>query len=93
MAIESKPKRHVSFSEYVEEAVRTAVVTCEADGCTATVPSLQGCLSYGESPEEALQNLRDAVEAWVLTAIRFGDPVPDLDDLCLAYTTPSECQS
>jgi predicted RNase H-like HicB family nuclease len=93
MAIESKPKRQVSFSEYVEKAVRTAVVTCEADGCTATVPSLQGCLSYGESPAEALQNLRDAVEVWLLTAIRFGDPVPDLDDTCLAYATPDEYQS
>jgi len=93
MVIESKPKRRASLAEYVEEVVRRAVVTCEADGCTATVPSLEGCLSYGESPEEALQNLRDAVEAWVLTAIRFGDPVPDLDDLCLAYTAPSECQS
>jgi predicted RNase H-like HicB family nuclease len=93
MAIESKPKRRVSLADYVEEAMRRAVVTCEADGCTATVPDLPGCISCGDSPEEAMQNLRDAVEAWILTAIRFGDPVPDLDEFSLAYTAPTQCQS
>jgi predicted RNase H-like HicB family nuclease len=76
----------VSLSEYIEEAVRRAVVNCEADGCTVTVPELLGCISWGETPEEALLHLRDAVEAWVLTAIRFGDPIPPLGEIQLAYT-------
>ncbi len=83
----------MSLSEYIEEAARRAVVTCEEDGCTAVVPSLPGCISCGDTPEEALNNLRDAIEAWVLTAIRFGDPVPDLDEIGLAYTAPTECPS
>jgi predicted RNase H-like HicB family nuclease len=76
MAIESQSKQQVSFAAYVEEAIRRAVVTCEPDGCTAMVPELLGCISYGDTPEEALANLRDAVEAWVLTAVKFGDPIP-----------------
>jgi predicted RNase H-like HicB family nuclease len=76
MALESQTKLLVSLAEYLEEALRRGVVTCESDGCTATVPELLGCISYGDTPEEALANLRDAVEAWVLTAVKFGDPIP-----------------
>jgi len=75
MALESQTKLLVSLAAYVEEALRRAVVTCEPDGCTAMVPELLGCISYGDTPEEALANLRDAVEAWVLTAVKFGDPI------------------
>lgn len=79
-------ENRVRLAEYIEEAVRRAVVECEPDACTASVPELVGCISFGETREEALENLRDAVEAWVLTAIRFGDPVPPLGDIELAYT-------
>jgi len=79
MALESQLKQQVSFAAYVEEALRRGLVTCESDGCTAMVPELLGCVSYGDTPEAALNNLRDAVEAWLLTAIKFGDPVPELD--------------
>ena len=86
MALESQTKLLASLAEYVEEALRRGVVTCESDGCTATVPELLGCISYGDTPEEALNNLREAIEAWLLSAIKFGDPVPELDGVRLAYT-------
>lgn len=79
-------RNRVRLAEYIEEAVRHAVIECEPDGCTVIVPELDGCVTFGETPEEAIENLRDAVEAWVLTAIRFGDPVPPLGDFELAYT-------
>ena len=86
MALESQTKLLASLAEYVEEALRRGVVTCESDGCTATIPELLGCISYGDTPEEALNNLREAIEAWLLSAIKFGDPVPELDGVRLAYT-------
>jgi predicted RNase H-like HicB family nuclease len=86
MALESQTKLLASLAEYVEEALRRGVATCESDGCTATVPELLGCISYGDTPEEALNNLREAIEAWLLPAIKFGDPVPELDGVRLAYT-------
>lgn len=79
-------RNRVGLADYIAAAVRSAVIECEPDGCTATVPELTGCVTFGETPEEALDNLRDAVEVWVLTAIRFGDPVPPVGDFELAYT-------
>jgi predicted RNase H-like HicB family nuclease len=42
----------------------------------ATIPELEGCLSDGETPEEALVHVRDAIEQWLHEAERLGRPIP-----------------
>ena len=37
----------------------------EDGGFTAIVPSLPGCISEGDSKEEALQNIREAIELYL----------------------------
>jgi predicted RNase H-like HicB family nuclease len=37
----------------------------EAGYFVAEVPALSGCLSQGKTKEEALQNIREAVEGWL----------------------------
>jgi predicted RNase H-like HicB family nuclease len=37
----------------------------EEGGFTAYVPSLPGCISEGDTREEALQNIREAVELYL----------------------------
>lgn len=37
----------------------------EEGGYTITVPSLPGCISEGESREEALRNIREAIELYL----------------------------
>lgn len=46
-------------------------------GFTALVPDLPGCMSDGETPEEALRNARDAIECWIEAATELGHSVPD----------------
>jgi antitoxin HicB len=48
----------------------------EGGGFAATVPDLPGCMSDGETPEEALANVRDAVEVWIEEARALGRTVP-----------------
>jgi predicted RNase H-like HicB family nuclease len=48
----------------------------EGGGFLATVPDLPGCMSDGETPEEALANIQDAVAAWIEEAQDLGRPVP-----------------
>ncbi len=43
----------------------------------AEVPSLPGCISQGSSREEALSNIRDAIEAWMHAMRSKGRPIPD----------------
>ena len=48
----------------------------DGGGFVATVPDLPGCMSDGETPEEALANVRDAVAAWIEEARALGRSVP-----------------
>lgn len=45
-------------------------------GWVAEVPELEGCVSDGDSPEEALRNVQDAMLAWIETAREAGIPIP-----------------
>jgi antitoxin HicB len=45
-------------------------------GYVAEVPELPGCMSDGETPEEALANAYDAAEAWLETARELERDVP-----------------
>ena len=50
--------------------------TKDGGGFLATAPDLPGCMSDGETPEEALANVRDAIAAWIDEANALGRPVP-----------------
>ena len=43
----------------------------------AEVPSLPGCISQGETKEEAITNIRDAIDLHVRVLRERGEPVPD----------------
>ena len=42
----------------------------------AEVPELPGCMAHGDTQEEALRNINDAMELWVDTARERGRAVP-----------------
>jgi antitoxin HicB len=46
-------------------------------GYLAIVPELPGCRSDGETPQEALENVCDAIDCWVEAALEMGRPVPE----------------
>lgn len=48
----------------------------DGGGFLALVPDLPGCMSDGETPEEALLNVRDAIVTWIEAAGDMGHPVP-----------------
>ena len=43
----------------------------------AEVNDLPGCVSDGATPDEAIENLRDAKELWLETQIELGNPIPE----------------
>ncbi len=50
----------------------------EEDQCyVADIPDLQYCSAFGETPEEALAEVRKAMEAWINAAREAGKPVPE----------------
>ena len=48
----------------------------EGGGYSIYFPDLPGCWSDGASPEEAIENGRDALQSWLAVAQEFGDDIP-----------------
>ena len=48
----------------------------DGGGFTATAPELPGCRSDGETPQEALENIYDAISCWIEAAEEMGRTVP-----------------
>lgn len=51
----------------------------ESGWIVASVPSLPGCHSQGRTREEALSNIREAIQGYVSVLIEDGEPVPKPD--------------
>lgn len=49
----------------------------ESGGFTVIVPSLPGCISEGDTEEEALANIKDAIDLYIEDMIADGEEVPD----------------
>jgi predicted RNase H-like HicB family nuclease len=47
-----------------------------AGGYVAVVPSLPGCVSQGDTREEALKNIEEAAELYIEDVLASGDPLP-----------------
>lgn len=45
-------------------------------GFSVTVPALPGCASEGETREEALAMIREAIEVYIESLVAHGDPFP-----------------
>ncbi len=42
----------------------------------ATVPSLPGCITQGANRKEALANAREAIQAYIESLEKHGEPIP-----------------
>ncbi|MBM2825720.1 MAG: hypothetical protein HW402_1384 [Dehalococcoidales bacterium] len=55
----------------------TVVVEKDEDGLfVASIPLLQGCYTQGETYEDALENIRDAIKLHVEARRVLGEPIP-----------------
>ncbi len=66
-----KPLEHYLGLEYP-----VLLVVEPEGGYTAFHPDLKGCMAVGETPGEALANLKDARRLWLETAYEDGDEIP-----------------
>lgn len=55
------------------------VVEEDADGYFAYCPSLQDCYNQGDTYEEAVANIRDAIQLHVADRIASGEPLPAVE--------------
>lgn len=62
------------FEAYMHEVAPLSAE--DGGGFVITFPDLPGCMSDGETIEEAVANGREAFSAWVAAVVDLGRPVP-----------------
>jgi antitoxin HicB len=58
-------------------------------GYTVIVPALAGCVTFGETVEEAIEMAKEAIEGYIETLMELGKDVPTDNDV-LEYTVSVE---
>ena len=62
--------------EYKSMKYRVYLEQDEEGMFVATCPTLPGCVSQGKSRAEATANIREAIEGYLKSLVKHGDPVP-----------------
>ena len=63
----------------------SVVIEHDEEGYFAFCPELQGCYTQGESYEEVLENIKDAIRLHVEDRLKSGEEVPLVDFISLTY--------
>ncbi len=53
------------------------VVEADSDGYFASCPSLQGCYSQGNTYEDAVKNIKDAIRLHIEDRLASGEEIPE----------------
>lgn len=61
-------------------------------GFTVTVPTLPGCITYGETVDEAIAMAKEAIELYIESLVAHNEPVPD-ESKTLEYTLTLEAST
>jgi len=60
----------------------------EEGGYTVTVPSLPGCISEGDTYEEAMANIKEAIALYLESLQADGLPIPEENHLIVEIEAP-----
>lgn len=61
----------------------SVVVQKDADGYFAFCPELQGCYSQGDTYEEVMENIKDAIRLHLEDRIKNGEEIPTFESITL----------
>jgi predicted RNase H-like HicB family nuclease len=66
-----------AYNALVKQLTLPIVIEQDADGYYVSCPALQGCYSQGDTYEEAIENIKDAIRLHVEDRVANGEEVPE----------------
>lgn len=61
----------------------SVIIERDKDGYFAFCPELQGCYTQGDSYENALENIKDAIQLHVADRLSNSEEIPQFDSISL----------
>jgi len=82
--------KKISFQDFVKEILKRAIYKKGKDSnCVVAIASdLPGCITQGDNFEEARENLIDAIELWITSALRDSKDIPVVNGYMLVTSHP-----
>ncbi|MGI9061917.1 MAG: type II toxin-antitoxin system HicB family antitoxin [Ktedonobacteraceae bacterium] len=74
--IEEKDHRENHSRNHIDRYSMDIQWSNEDNAFLVTVPELPGCVTHGNTYEEATRQGRDAIESWIEASREWGDPIP-----------------
>jgi predicted RNase H-like HicB family nuclease len=74
------------LTAYINAALRKAhyEILPEGEGYFGTIESLQGVWAQADTLEACREELREALEEWIVLGLQMGHPLPSIDGITLA---------
>ena len=69
--------QRVSYNSFMKHVTLPIVVEADLDGYFVSCPSLQGCYSQGDTYEEAIENIKDAIRLHIEDRLAAGEEIPE----------------
>ena len=66
-----------AYNSAMKHLTLPIVIESDGDGYFVSCPALQGCYSQGDTYEEAVRNIKDAIRLHVEDRIANGEEVPE----------------
>jgi len=61
----------------VKQLTLPIVIEADTDGYFVSCPALQGCYSQGDTYEEAVENIKDAIRLHIEDRLAGGEEIPE----------------
>jgi predicted RNase H-like HicB family nuclease len=72
----------------------TVILEKEADGgYHVFCPALPGCHSEGDSLDDAMETIREAIEAYIDSLIAHGEKIPEESDIVVALAEVAHAET
>jgi predicted RNase H-like HicB family nuclease len=65
------------YNSVMKQLTLPIIVEADSDGYFVSCPALQGCYSQGDTYEEAVQNIKDAIRLHLEDRLADGEEIPE----------------
>lgn len=70
-------RRAKPYNSPTKQITLPIIIEADADGYFVSCPALQGCYSQGDTCEEAVENIKDAIRLHIEDRLASGEEVPE----------------
>jgi predicted RNase H-like HicB family nuclease len=77
-------KQQSAYNKIMKHFTFPIILEADSDGYYVFCPALQGCYSQGDTYEEAVTNIKDAIRLHIEDRIADGEEIPELAAVSLS---------